>query len=62
MVPSENPDALAAAWRDALTDRAARERDAAAARSRVLHGFTTAVMVRGYQALYEHGSLARLAE
>ncbi len=61
LVPSENPHALAAAWRDALTDASTRERDVAAARSRVLHGFTTAAMVRGYEALYQHGSLARLA-
>jgi glycosyltransferase involved in cell wall biosynthesis len=60
LVPTENPDALAAAWRDALTDASTRERDAAAARSRVLHGFTTAVMVRAYEALYQGELLAHL--
>jgi len=62
LVPSENPDALAAAWRDALADASIRQRDAAAARSRVLHRFTTAAMVRGYEALYQRGSLACLSE
>lgn len=61
LVPSENPDALAAAWRNALLDPSTRERDVAVARSRVLRGYTTAVMVRAYETLYRGGSLARLS-
>jgi glycosyltransferase involved in cell wall biosynthesis len=61
LVPSENPDALAASWRDAIADAPRRERDIAAGRSRVLEKFTTRVMIQAYETLYRGGALARLS-
>lgn len=52
LVEPGNPHALAAAWRDALTDATTRERDAAAARARVVERFGLAAMVRQYEAIY----------
>jgi len=52
LVPPDDPEALASAWRDALTDPAARARDARAARQRVLDDYSLDAMVRAYEALY----------
>jgi glycosyltransferase involved in cell wall biosynthesis len=52
LVPPNDPDALARAWREALDDRDARERDACAARRRVLDDYSLDAMVRAYEALY----------
>ncbi|MGH7629367.1 MAG: glycosyltransferase [Gemmatimonadales bacterium] len=52
LVPPNDPDALARAWRAALLDPAARCRDAEAARRRVLDGFALDGMVKAYQRLY----------
>ena len=52
LVPSERPEALAAAWRRALEDRETRERDAARARSVVGERFSLDAMVRAYEDLY----------
>lgn len=53
LVAPENPDALAAAWVNALTESARRQTDAAAARARIVESFGLAAMVRQYEALYE---------
>lgn len=53
LVPSEDPESLAAAWRDALARPDARASDAARARQRVMDRFSLTTMVRGYEALYE---------
>jgi glycosyltransferase involved in cell wall biosynthesis len=52
LVPAENPGALAAAWRHALTVREQREADAMAARARVNDSFRLEAMVREYERLY----------
>jgi glycosyltransferase involved in cell wall biosynthesis len=52
LVPPNDADALAAAWRTALLDPAARIRDADAARRRVLDGFGLDGMVKAYERLY----------
>ena len=52
LVPAENPGALAAAWRHALTVPNQRETDAAAARARVNECFRLDAMVREYERLY----------
>lgn len=52
LVPSENPEALAAAWREALDDRAARERDRGVARTLVEERFGARTMVARYADLY----------
>ena len=52
LVPSGNPAALAAAWRDALSDPARRARDAAAGRRRVEQAFGVDAMVREYERIY----------
>lgn len=52
LVPSENPAALAQAWTDALTDRAAAQRDASLARERVIAEFSSQRMVREYEQIY----------
>jgi glycosyltransferase involved in cell wall biosynthesis len=61
LVPAENPDALAAAWIDALLERAQRVSDGAAARARVVGSFSLDAMVRQYESLYDSygGSLRR---
>jgi glycosyltransferase involved in cell wall biosynthesis len=53
LVPAGSPDALAAAWHDALTDCQKRASDAAAARERVVESFGLGTMVRQYEALYD---------
>lgn len=53
MVPTEQPEALAAAWRRALQDRAALRRDGERARERVMAEFSLDAMVARYAALYE---------
>jgi glycosyltransferase involved in cell wall biosynthesis len=55
LLPSENPEALAAAWADALENPDARGRDAATARARVEASFGLGAMVRRYEALYRQG-------
>jgi glycosyltransferase involved in cell wall biosynthesis len=55
MVPSEAPDRLAEAWRNALEDRAALARDGALARRRVEEEFSLERMVRRYDELYAGG-------
>jgi len=52
LVPPGHPAALAAAWRDALGDRARRLRDAATARQRVERAFGVGAMVREYERIY----------
>ncbi len=52
LVPPDDPEALAQAWRAALLDPAARMRDAVAARQRVVDGFGLDAMVRAYEGLY----------
>lgn len=53
LVPPGNPEALAGAWRDALTNSAQRRQDSAAARRRVVEHFGLDSMVRQYQDIYE---------
>lgn len=52
LVPFGDPKAMADAWGKALGDRAARERDAAAARRRVEEVYSLTAMVRAYEGLY----------
>ena len=52
LVPPENPEALARAWREALSDDARRERDGALARQRVEDDFSALRMVREYEDIY----------
>jgi glycosyltransferase involved in cell wall biosynthesis len=52
LVPSEQPLVLAAAWRDALLDRATRDADACRARERVIDAYGLDAMVEAYAALY----------
>ncbi len=52
LVPSEDPSALAAGWRDALQDPAARQADAARARARVATDYGVEAMVAAYRRLY----------
>lgn len=54
LVPPSDPDALAEALSHALSDRAARERDSAIARTRVIADFGLESMVRQYEALYRN--------
>jgi glycosyltransferase involved in cell wall biosynthesis len=58
LVPSESPDAIAAAWREALHDVARRDADARAARARVQSAFSLDAMVRAYERVYTEGPLA----
>ncbi len=53
MVPAESVEALAAAWRDALSDGDRRQRDGVLARERVEAHFGVQRMVQAYAALYE---------
>ncbi|HEV8599581.1 MAG TPA: glycosyltransferase [Gemmatimonadales bacterium] len=55
LVPTERPEALAMAWRDALGHPDRRESDAATARRRVVEAFGISTMVRSYEALYRQG-------
>lgn len=52
LVPPEDPEALAVAWRLALSDPAARRSDGTTARARVELHFGLPAMVRSYEALY----------
>ena len=52
LVPSEDPVALASAWKEPLQDVARRERDAKTARSRITAEFGLDAMVRSYEHLY----------
>jgi len=52
LTPSEDPDALGAAWRQALRDRGALVADGAAARARVLREFSISAMIHEYERLY----------
>jgi glycosyltransferase involved in cell wall biosynthesis len=56
LVPPANPDALAAAWMDALRDGARRDADAATARNRIVERFSLDSMIRGYESLYALGA------
>lgn len=53
LVPSENPDALARAWHDALTDPARRSSEGQYARARVQQAFNLDAMVNAYEDLYD---------
>ncbi len=55
LVPSEDPAALAGAWRKALEQSEALAADARAARARVEEAFGLETMVRAYEALYREG-------
>jgi glycosyltransferase involved in cell wall biosynthesis len=52
LVPTEQPEALATAWENALTDRDRTERDRVAGRLRVINDFGLDAMVRAYERLY----------
>jgi glycosyltransferase involved in cell wall biosynthesis len=52
LVASGRPDALAVAWREALTNPEQRVIDAHAARQRVVQEFSLDIMVRQYESLY----------
>jgi glycosyltransferase involved in cell wall biosynthesis len=52
LVPSEEPEALARAWEDALADHARTERDRVTARRRVIDEFGVDAMVRAYERVY----------
>jgi glycosyltransferase involved in cell wall biosynthesis len=52
LVPPEDPIALAAGLRDALTEAAARTRDAAAGRTRVVENYGIGTVVRRHVDLY----------
>lgn len=52
LVPSQDPAALAAAWRVALGDTALRSSDGAIARARVERSFGLRAMVGAYEAVY----------
>jgi glycosyltransferase involved in cell wall biosynthesis len=52
LVPFGDARAMADAWRVALADPAARERDAGAARRRVEDVYSLDAMVRAYERLY----------
>lgn len=58
LVPSEDPAALAAAWREALLGEEHRRTDAAAARERVVQHFSLDGMVRAYEQVYLEASAA----
>jgi glycosyltransferase involved in cell wall biosynthesis len=59
LVPFGDPAAMAAAWRQALADGPARERDGLAARRRVEDAYSLTAMVRAYEELYLDGEGAR---
>ncbi len=56
LVPPADPAALAAAWSEAIQDVAARARDGAAARERVITEFSLDAMVRAYEGVYSRGA------
>ncbi|MGI9078333.1 MAG: glycosyltransferase [Gemmatimonadaceae bacterium] len=53
LVPPENPDALARAWHDALTDPARCHSEGQRARARVHQAFNLDAMVNAYEDLYD---------
>ena len=53
LVPSEDPAALALAWRLVLSERTARERDGISARGRVKQAFALSTMLCAYERLYD---------
>ena len=53
LVPSESPEALAVAWKDALLNPKRRAEDGATARRRIESEFGLRAMVRAYERLYE---------
>jgi glycosyltransferase involved in cell wall biosynthesis len=55
LVPAEDPEALASAWRAALEDPARREADGTSARQRVQQHFSLERMVGKYEELYAGG-------
>jgi glycosyltransferase involved in cell wall biosynthesis len=55
LTPSEDPNALVAAWLEALRDRGSRAADGAAARARVLREFSLSAMIEAYECLYSSG-------
>lgn len=59
LVRPGDPDALAAAWLDALGGSARRQSDAMQARRRVVEDFSLPRMVHAYESLYEQASLRR---
>ena len=52
LTPTEDPNALVAAWRHALRDGRTRAADGAAARARVLRQFSVSAMIHEYEDLY----------
>lgn len=56
LVPPRDPAALAGAWASAIDDPQKRQRDAAAARRRVLDDFSLDAMVQAYERIYEEPS------
>lgn len=52
LVPSEHPEALAAAWDEALDNDAQRQTDGRTARARVVEAFGLDTMIRSYESLY----------
>ena len=52
LVPSEDPEALAAAWKEMLANTDRLERDRLAARQRVIGSFGVEAMVRSYERAY----------
>lgn len=54
LVPAAQPEALAAAWAEALANPDGRARDAATARVRVRSGYSVEAMVQHYEAIYSN--------
>lgn len=53
LVPSEQPETLAAVWEETLLSGAEADRSRAAARRRVIDAFNVDTMVRAYERIYE---------
>lgn len=53
LVPASDPDALASAWHDALTNERRRNQDALAARARVVAHYSLDTMVKQYEDAYQ---------
>lgn len=62
LVRPDDPDALATAWKDALSGPGRRAADAAAARARVVEEYSLSGMVSRYEALYAGESTENLEE
>lgn len=52
LTPSQDPNTLVTAWRDALHDGTRRTADGASARARVMQEFSIDAMIRAYERLY----------